>query len=38
MHSSDKMASDKLEEGIAGFTKAIVSLERMLADRVGARP
>ena len=38
MHSADKMASDKLEEGIAGFTKAIVSLERMLADRVGARP
>ncbi len=24
MHAEDKMASDKLEEGIAGFTKAIV--------------
>jgi transaldolase len=27
------MAKDKLEEGIEGFTKAIVTLEKALADR-----
>ncbi len=36
MHSADKMSSDKLEEGIQGFTKAIVSLEKLLGDRVDA--
>jgi transaldolase len=34
MHAADKMASDKLEEGIQGFTKAIVSLEKLLGDRL----
>jgi transaldolase len=34
MHAADRMASDKLDEGIAGFTKAIVSLEKMLGDRL----
>jgi transaldolase len=34
MHAEDKMASDKLEEGIQGFTKAIVQLEKFLGDRL----
>jgi transaldolase len=33
-HAADKMASDKLEEGIAGFTKSIVTLEKLLGDRL----
>lgn len=36
MHSADRMSSDKLEEGIQGFTKAIVSLEKLLGDRLDA--
>jgi transaldolase len=36
MHAADKMASDKLAEGIEGFTKAIVALEKQLAERVDA--
>jgi transaldolase len=36
MHAADKMASDKLEEGIAGFTKAIVTLENLLEARLDA--
>jgi transaldolase len=36
MHAEDKMASDKLEEGIQGFTKAMVSLEKLLGDRLDA--
>ena len=42
MHEEDKMAKDKLEEGIQGFSKALVSLEKQLAERLtamsGARP
>jgi transaldolase len=34
MHASDAMASDKLAEGIEGFTKAIVGLEKYLGDRL----
>ena len=34
MHAADRMATDKLSEGIAGFTKALVSLEAMLAKRI----
>ncbi|ELR97508.1 transaldolase [Gloeocapsa sp. PCC 73106] len=34
MHASDRMASEKLEEGIVGFTKALESLEKLLADRL----
>jgi transaldolase len=34
MHAENKMASDKLAEGIDGFSKAIVSLEKMLLDRL----
>ena len=36
MHAADKMASDKLEEGIEGFTKAIVALEKQLGERLDA--
>jgi transaldolase len=35
MHSEDQMATEKLEEGIAGFTKALENLERLLEARVG---
>lgn len=34
MHASDRMASDKLEEGITGFAKALEALESLLADRL----
>ncbi|BAZ06736.1 transaldolase [Calothrix sp. NIES-3974] len=34
MHAEDRMASEKLEEGIAGFTKALESLEQLLAERL----
>ena len=34
MHVADKMASDKLEEGIEGFTKAIISLEKIIEARL----
>jgi transaldolase len=36
MHAADRMAADKLEEGIEGFTQALVSLEAMLAGRLSA--
>lgn len=36
MHAADKMAADKLAEGIEGFTKAIVALEKFLGDRLDA--
>ena len=32
-HAADQMATDKLAEGIEGFSKAIVALEKLLADR-----
>lgn len=34
MHEEDKMANEKLKEGIDGFTKAIVDLEAKLAERI----
>jgi len=34
MHAENKMAKDKLAEGIDGFSKAIVQLEEMLAKRL----
>ena len=34
MHAADRMASEKLEEGIAGFTKALEELEQLLVDRL----
>ncbi len=34
MHKADRMANEKLEEGIAGFTKALEELEQLLVDRL----
>jgi len=34
MHAEDKMASEKLEEGIKGFSKALEALEKFLAERL----
>lgn len=36
MHSENRMASEKLAEGIEGFTKALVSLEEILAARLAS--
>jgi len=38
MHEADTMSKDKLAEGIEGFTKAIVSLEKQLGDRLEVLP
>lgn len=34
MHAADRMASEKLAEGIDGFSKALVALEKLLAERL----
>jgi transaldolase len=34
MHAEDRMASDKLKEGIEGFSAALVKLENLLATRL----
>lgn len=34
MHQADRMASEKLSEGIAGFTKALEALELLLQERL----
>ena len=34
MHAENRMATDKLAEGIEGFEKALVSLEELLASRL----
>ena len=34
MHAADRMATDKLKEGIEGFSAALVKLERLLAKRL----
>lgn len=34
MHEADRMAYEKLDEGIKGFTKALETLEKILADRL----
>src|SRR5262249_38487123 len=33
MHAEDKMAHEKLDEGIQGFSKSIVALEKLLEER-----
>ncbi|HET9625760.1 MAG TPA: transaldolase [Kofleriaceae bacterium] len=35
-HAADAMARDKLEEGIAGFSKAIATLEKLLGEKYKA--
>lgn len=37
MHTSDRMANEKLDEGIAGFSKALVQLEEMLSAKLQQR-
>lgn len=34
MHGEDRMAAEKLEEGIKGFSKALEALEQLLAERL----
>ena len=34
MHAEDKMAFDKLDEGIKGFSKALENLEQLLTERL----
>jgi transaldolase len=34
MHAEDRMANDKLKEGIEGFSAALVNLEQLLAKRL----
>jgi transaldolase len=34
MHAQDQMATDKLKEGIEGFTKAIVDLEKVIEAKI----
>ncbi len=34
MHAEDRMAHDKLSEGIEGFSSALVKLENLLANRL----
>jgi len=34
MHAADRMATDKLKEGIEGFSAALVKLEQLLAKRL----
>ena len=36
MHEADRMAHDKLKEGIEGFSAALVKLETLLAKRLAA--
>ena len=38
MHSEDRMAKDKLQEGIDGFSKALEDLEKQLTKRVAELP
>jgi transaldolase len=35
-HAADRMAHEKLDEGITGFSKAILALEKLLAERHAA--
>jgi transaldolase len=35
-HEEDRMANDKLDEGVKGFTKAIIGLEKQLAERLAS--
>ena len=34
MHAEDRMAHDKLKEGIEGFSKALETLEQLLQKRL----
>ena len=34
LHAADAMASEKLAEGIDGFTRSLLTLEKLLLERV----
>jgi transaldolase len=34
MHAEDRMANEKLKEGIDGFSAALIDLEKLLAEKV----
>jgi transaldolase len=36
LHAENRMATDKLAEGIEGFSKALVQLEELLASKLAA--
>ncbi|MFZ1015308.1 MAG: transaldolase, partial [Terracidiphilus sp.] len=36
MHAEDRMAHDKLKEGIEGFSSALEKLEKLLGNRLAA--
>jgi transaldolase len=36
MHAENRMANEKLAEGITGFTKALETLEKLLSDRLAS--
>ena len=36
MHEQDRMANDKLAEGVEGFTKSLLSLEAQLGDKLAS--
>jgi len=38
MHAADRMAHDKLKEGIEGFSKALEDLEKLLEKRLSDLP
>lgn len=38
MHADDAMATDKLAEGIEGFSKSLVALEEQLTERLASGP
>ncbi len=38
MHAADRMAREKLSEGISGFSSALEDLEALLAERLAALP
>jgi len=38
MHAENRMAHDKLKEGIEGFSKALEDLEKLLAKRLSELP
>jgi transaldolase len=38
MHAENRMAHDKLKEGIEGFSKALEDLEKLLEKRLSELP
>jgi transaldolase len=38
MHAENRMAHDKLKEGIEGFSKALEDLEKLLVKRLSELP